>query len=103
MDFVFGFGLVAFEVEDVVGAGEQTAEGEAEQIGQGVLRAAWVAGIGNQPPRMMQQGRWQEGEGVWKLGEIVPRMDTPAPPFSSKSPVFVNPWKKSSWKTWRNW
>ena len=80
-----------------IAAGEQAAEGDEEQIGEGVLRAALVAGIGNQPQRMMQQGWWQEGQRVAQIREIVHRRDTPAPAFSSKSTAFVKSWKNPSW------
>ncbi len=86
-----------------IAAGEQAAEGDEEQIGEGVLRAALVAGIGNQPQRMIQQGRWREGQRVGQIREIVHRTDTPAPAFSSKFPAFVKSWKIPSWKTRFAW
>ena len=99
-------GFIAGEIGHIlegIAAGEQAAEGDEEQIREGMLRAALVAGIGNQPQRMMQQGWWQEGPRVSQIREIVHRRDTPAPAFSSKFPAFVNSWKIPSWKTWRAW
>lgn len=93
-------GFIAGEIGHIlegIAAGEQAAEGDEEQIGEGVLGTALVAGIRDQPQGMMQQGRWGERRGVCQGGEMVHRRDTPAPAFSSKSPVFVKSWKNPSW------
>ena len=95
-------GFIPSEIGHVLegmAAGEQTAEGDEEQIGEGVLRPALVAGIGNQPQRMMQQGRWRDRQGACQFGELIHWTDTPAPAFSSKSAAFVKSWKNPSWKT----
>ena len=93
-------GFIAGEISHVLegnAAGEQASEGDEEQIGERVLRAAPVAGIRNQPQRMMQQSRWREGQRVGQIREIMHRTEMPAPAFSSESPAFVNNWMNPSW------
>lgn len=51
-------GFIAGEVghiQEGIASGKQAAEGDEEEIGEGVLRAALMAWIGDEPQGMVQQ------------------------------------------------